>query len=370
MIYLDYSATTKADSKVLDEFKTYNYMYFANANSVHALGKIAEAAINNSSERILELIGSEKHEIIYTSGATESNNLAIKGIALKYQGFGKHIITSYFEHSSVVSCLNYLTRLGFKVDFVESDEFGRISPEAVKKLITDETILVTIAAINSETGLIQDVDSIGKMLSEYENIHFHSDMTQAFGKTDIDISYIDLVSFSAHKFYGIKGIGGLFVRKGTKLEPVIHGGRSTTMYRAGTPATPLILSLAYSLDLAYRNLDSKLETIKEIHDYLIGKLQAMDSIHINSNEYSIPQIVNVSFTKILAHDLHKYLSDREIYISTQTACASDRSFSQTIKRITGSDLYAETSVRISLSHFTTKSEIDELIKTINEALSQ
>ncbi len=368
MVYLDYSATTKTSDRVLEEFNRYSKEYFANANSTHALGIKAEKAVSDASDKILKSFGSDDHDVIYTSGATESNNLAIKGIAIKNMTKGKHIITTPFEHSSVVSCFNYLAKKGFQVDICPVDEYGLIDLFSLEEMLTDETVLVSVAAINSETGLKQDIAKIGDLLKKYSNTYFHSDMTQAIGKTDIDISNVDLVSFTAHKLYGIKGVGALLVRKGIKLEPIIHGGKSTTIYRAGTPMTPLVMSLAFTLEEALADFEDKINHIKEIHEYLLKQLEKIECAHINSNKYSIPQIVNVSFTKIMAHDLQKYLSDMKIYISTQTACASEKSFSTTIKQLTGSDLFAETSVRISLSHLTTKTEIDILIKTIKEAI--
>ncbi len=366
MIYLDYSATTKASKEVLAFFNDVNEEYFANANSTHKLGTRVKEVIDAASEQILAQLNLKNHEVIYTSGATEANNLAIKGTALKKSYLGNHIITTPYEHSSVTSCFNYLAKKGFIVDVVETDEYGLVDLVALEELITDKTILVSIAAINSETGIKQDIAKIGAFLKKYENIVFHSDMTQAIGKTLIEMKDVDLISMSGHKIYGLKGIGALLKKKQVSLEPVIHGGKSTTAFRAGTPPTPLILSLAFSIRQAYTDFETKLEKISQIHDYLLAKLNVIENIHLNSHQFCIPQIVNVSFIKVEAHEMQKQLMEREIFVSTQTACASDKSFSVTIKRLTGSDLFASTSIRISLSHLTEKSEIDALIQAIKE----
>ena len=304
MIYLDYSATTPVDRRVLNQFVIDNERFFGNPNSVHKLGHEASREIIKAGADIKRIIGLDDYEIVYTSGASESNNLAIKGVAFKKQMIGKHIITSKFEHASVVSCLSYLSKLGFKVDVVENDEFGRVDLLDLESLITEETILVTIGAVNSETGIVQNLSGIKTVCDNYPNLVFHSDMTQAIGKINMDYRLADLISFSAHKFYGLKGIGGLLVREGIKLVPLIHGGKSTTLVRAGTPATPLILSLRNALKYMYEDFDEKLLVVKEMHDYFIKKLKNIENAVLNSNDYSLNQIINVSFLDNLSGFLH------------------------------------------------------------------
>jgi cysteine desulfurase len=366
MIYLDYSATTPVDKKILELYLKDNEFFFANANSLHKLGIAAAQQIDQATEDIKKILRLNNHNFVYTSGATEANNIALKGVALSKKNKGNHIITSAFEHSSITNCLNYLAKQGFVIDVVSSDEAGLINLEELKKLITDKTILVTIGVVNSETGIKQDLSKIYQVVKANPETLFHSDMTQAIGKVISDFNYVDLASLSAHKIYGLKGIGGLIIREGIKITPLIHGGKSTSALRAGTPPTPLILSLRNAIKFSYEEFDEKQKTIKEIHDYLLNKLHSLTEIEYNSNSYSINQIVNVSFLDILSQDLQQKLSNFDIFVSTSTACASERPISLTIKYLTGSIERAETSIRISLSHLTTKSEIDAFITAIKE----
>jgi len=368
VIYFDHSATTKANSHVIKQFVIDNEELFANSNSLHKFGKEATIKLFEASNSIKNTLGLKDYDIVFTSGATESNNLAIKGIAEARFTQGKKIITSPFEHSSITSCLNYLAKKGYQIDVLDIDDEGLVDLEELKQLLTADTVLVTIGAVNSETGITQDIDSISKIIKEYPNAIFHSDMTQAIGKVNLNFSTVDLISFSAHKFYGLKGIGGLFVRNNVVLTQQIHGGKSFSKYRAGTPALPLILSIKNALDSAYKNFDEKLKKIKVLHDYLLSNLRLIDNVVINSNSHSIEQIVNVSFLDILATKLHKLLSEKEIYVSTTTACSSDRPMSLTIKRLSGSIELAETSIRISLSHLNTIDEVKILIKSIKDII--
>ena len=368
MIYLDYSATTPADKSVLETYVRDNEVFFGNPNSNHKLGLIAKNEIDKASKEILDVFGLDNHEVVFTSGASEANNLAIKGIAFAKQMRGKHLITSNFEHSSVFSCFNYLSKQGFSVDVAPFNENGIIDLEKLERLITDHTTLISIGAVNSETGILQDLKALSEVIRKYPHVTFHSDLTQAVGKINIDYSLVDMFSFSGHKIYGLKGVGALVVKSGTKLIPQIHGGKAQSIHRSGTPATPLILSLRNALVLAYQNFDEKLKSIYELHDYLLSKVIDKDDIVVNSNLYSIPQIVNLSFTKIFSGDLHEQLSDKGIYISTATACASGNPVSLVVKKLTGSYELAETSVRVSLSHLSTKEDIYALIKACEEII--
>lgn len=366
LIYLDYSATTPVDRLVLEDYLEFNKTNFANSNSLHKLGKKALVDITKSTKFIKEKLKLKTHELIYTSGATEANNLALKGIAYKNKALGNHIITTPFEHSSVTTCLNYLAKQGFVIDVVGFDDSGRIDLEELESLITENTILVSINLVNSEVGILQDLKALTSLLKHYPKIVFHSDMTQAIGKVSLDYSQADLIAFSAHKLYGFKGVGGLFIRKGLKVTPIIHGGKSVSQFRGGTPPTNLVHSLAKTIEVALTDFETKLKKIKEINNYLIDKLSLINNLVINSNKYSINQIVNFSYVKLSALKLQNYLSDKDIYVSTTSACLSDKSISKTIKELTGSYERAISSIRISLSHLTTKQEIDKLILALKE----
>lgn len=362
MIYLDYSATTKTSDEVLDTFVKCSKEFIGNPNSLHTLGVKSKNMIDSATKQIASLLNIKENEIIYTSGASESNNLAIKGICEKYKNRGKHIITTSLEHSSIYGPIDYLINNGYSVDFVKLDEFGQVDLEDLENLITDETTLVSINAVNSEIGILQPIKEINKIVKKHPKCFFHCDMTQAIGKIKIDISDIDLVSFSAHKFFGIKGIGVLVKKEKIELEPLIHGGKSTTVYRSGTPCLPLIVSTSKALRLALENIGKKEKHVQELNTYLKGKLSSYDKVKINSNEKCIPHMLNISVLGVkpetMLHDLERY----EIYISTQSACSSSNSKSKAVLALTHDEARASSSIRISLSYITTKEEIDEFIK--------
>lgn len=366
MVYLDYSATTPVNEEVLDSFCKVSLGYPGNPNSLHKLGIDANNMINRATKQIADLLNIKPSEIIYTSGSSESNNLAIKGVSAKYKNRGKHIITTELEHSSIYGPLNYLMDNGYEVDFVKLDKFGRVELDSLKSLIKDTTILVTINAVNSETGILQPIDEIGALLSNYNKLFFHVDMTQAIGKVKMKLDNVDLMSFSAHKIYGIKGIGCLIKKESVNLEPLIHGGKSTTIYRSGTPATSLICSLSKALRLSLENIDSKYNYVKELNCYLRDALKKYDKVFINSNESSIPFILNISVIGIKPETLLHALEEDEIYISTQSACSSNTTISKVVKLLTGSDERASSSVRISISSLTTREEIDILLSSFDK----
>ncbi|MBN2503914.1 MAG: cysteine desulfurase [Bacilli bacterium] len=365
MTYLDYAATTPVDPRILQRYLDDCVRFFANANSTHSLGLAAEKAGESASESILRTLKLDNHEVVYTSGASEANNLAIKGIALKQKSHGKHLITSNLEHSSVTSCFSYLQNLGYEIDVIETDATGRVSTSDLEAMIRQDTVLVSIGAVNSETGIMQNVSEIAKMLKKYPKIVFHSDMTQLIGKIELDLEGVDLITLSGHKLYGLKGIGALIKRRSITLIPTLHGGKSTTPYRSGTPAIPMYLSLALTLELAFQELDFRFDKVKELNAYLIEKLSKFNKIVFNSNEFSLPNFVNVS---VLGHDqkaVQRALDDNDIFVSTQTACASEKPYSAFIYHLTGDRERSESSIRISMSHLTTLAEIDKLIDTLS-----
>ena len=365
MIYLDYSATTFTNNEVLDYFIKINREYNANPNSNHILGLNAKNIIDKTTKKISTLLNVKENEIIYTSGSSESNNLAIKGAMLKSKK--KHIITTSFEHSSVVAPINYLQRNNYIVDIVKTDEYGRVDINNLKELINEDTALISITAVNSEIGIIEPIEEIGKYLKDnHKDIIYHVDITQLITKKNIDLTNIDLASFSAHKFYGIKGIGCLIKKENIKIEPLIHGGKSTTNYRSGTPATSLIASLGMALELASNDMDIKYKYVSELNNYLKNKLSKINNIHINSNEYSLPHILNFSIIGKNPNQIQEKLSKKDIYISTQTACSTKSSISPSVLALTNNQEYAKSSLRVSISHLTTKKELDIFIKELTK----
>ena len=368
MVYLDYSATTPVREEVLDTYTRACREFVGNPNSLHSLGVKAKELIDASSEQIATILGVKPNEIIYTSGASEANNTAIKGVCFKYQNRGKHIITTELEHSSVIAPLNYLTTLGYEVDFVSLDENGLVDLDDLKEKLREDTILVSIASVNSEVGVKQDLKAISEIVHNNGRTLFHSDVTQSIGKEKIDFSCLDLASLSCQKFYGMKGIGALIKKEKLVIEPLIHGGKSTTVFRSGTPATPLIASFAKALRLAYEDYDLKYQQVRELKEYLIDKIKDFD-ITINSNDYCLPHMVNISLHGIKSEVMLHALEETEIFISTQTAC-SVGNYSKAVFAITHDKDLASSSLRISLSYLTTKEELDIFVDALKDAISK
>ncbi len=366
MVYLDYSATTPVNKEVLETFNKTCIDFIGNPNSLHKLGVEAKKLEEQATNQIAKLLKVKSNEIIYTSGSSESNNLAIKGICLKYQNRGKHIITTNLEHSSIYGPIGSLQRNGFTVDFVKTDNQGLVDVEDLKKLINDDTILVTIASVNSETGLKQNIDEIGALLKNYPKCFFHVDMTQSIGKIDISLDNVYLSSFSSHKFYGLKGICVLIKKEKISLEPLINGGKSTTVFRSGTPALPLIVSLAKALRLSLENIQEKYDYVLKINQELKNYLKKYDNVHINSNEKCIPHMLNISVLNIKPETMQHALEDYDVYISTQSACSSSNTLSKAVYELTKDKLVASHSIRISLSYLTTKEEIEIFKKTFDK----
>ena len=362
MIYLDYSATTPVNEEVLNSFTLACNKYPGNPNSLHKLGIEAKSMIEKATNQIADIMKVKPEEIIYTSGSSESNNLAIKGICSMYQNRGKHIITTDLEHSSIYGPIEYLVNQGFKVSYVRLDDEGRVDLNHLKELIREDTILVTICSVNSEIGIEQPVNEIGKLLSNYPKCYFHVDMTQAVGKINVNCSNIDLVSFSAHKFFGLKGIGVLIKKERIEIESIIHGGKSTTKYRSGTPALPLIVTLAKSLRLATTNLNYEYNHVFELNKYLRDNLSKYEHVRINSPLNAIPHILNISVINVKPETMLHALEEYDIYISTQSACSSGKAESRAVYACTKDMECATSSLRISISKLTTKEEITEFLK--------
>ena len=368
MVYLDYSATTPVNDEVIDSYSLACKKYIGNPNSLHKLGLEAKKIIDASTKQIADILGIKENEIIYTSGASEANNTAIKGICFKYQNRGKKIITTELEHSSIIAPLSYLDSLGFDIEFVKLDKNGQVDLDDLERLLDDETILVTIASVNSEVGIRQPMEEISKIVKKYPKCFLHSDVTQSIGKEKIDLNLFDLASFSAQKFFGMKGIGCLIKKESIIIEPLIHGGKSTTVFRSGTPALPLIVSISKALRLSYDDFDKKNKHIKEINEYLINKLKNED-VDINSTDKSIPQIVNFSLKGIKSEVMQHALELDDIYISTQTAC-SKGDYSKAIYSLYGDKDRASSSMRVSITYLTTKEEIDIFIDSLHKNIEK
>ena len=367
MIYLDYAASTPPDKRVIESFDKTSIEYFANANSLHDEGIKSKKLMEASVTQVANLLHVKDNEVVFTSGATESNNLAIFGVINNYINRGKTIITTKLEHSSIQEPLKYLEKNGYIIKYAPLDNNGHVILDELKEMINDDVILVSICEVNSEIGIIEDVDNIGKILKDYPRVIFHVDGTGAIGKKNINLDNIDLYSFSAHKFYGLKGVGVLIKKENISLIPIIYGGKSQTIYRAGTPALPLIVSTARALKLILQDLNVNMNYVKELSNYLKNKLSKIDGVSINSDEYCIPNIINFSVIGMKSETLLHALSKEEIYISTKTACSTD-DYSDAVLEITKDIEKAKSSLRISISHLTKESEIDYFIEKLDKII--
>ncbi len=369
MVYLDYAATTPVDKKVLESFDRTCLEYIGNPNSLHSEGVKAKKLMEAAIEQVANLLNVKESEVIFTSGSTESNNLAIMGVINKYKDRGKTIITTKLEHSSILETVNYLEKNGYTIKYVKLNEYGQVDVNNLKELLTDDVILVSISEVNSELGIIQDVNEIGKILKDYPRVIYHVDGTGAIGKKHIDLTNIDLYSFSAHKIYGIKGAGFLIKKDNILLEPIIHGGKSQSIYRAGTPALPLIVSTAKAIKLILSDLDYNISYVKELNSVLKEGLKKIYGVTINSNDYCSPYIINFSVVGVKPETLVHALEEDEIYISTKTAC-SDDDYSLSVYELTNDMEKAKSSLRVSLSHLTKENEIEYFLNKLSEKINK
>ena len=361
MIYLDYSATTPVINEVLDSYVHVTKDFIGNANSIHNLGVKSKELLMKATRQISEILGCEFNEVIYTSGASESNSTALKGVAFKHCKRGKHIISSPLEHKSILDTLKYLEMCGFEVSYVKLTSNGQVDLKDLESLVRDDTILVSICAVNSEVGYKAPLKTIRQVINKKnDKVIFHSDMTQALGKTKINLNDIDLASFSGHKIYAPKGIGILYKSNKVEIEPLIWGLTENAKFRGGTPPLPLIVSLSKAMRIINVNLENNIKKVTKLNELLISGLND-DRIHINSNNLCVPHIVNLSLKSIRSETFVRALEKYEVYISTNSACSSLES-STVLKAVTDDKTINTTSIRISLSHFTTKLEINEFIR--------
>ena len=370
MIYLDYSATTPVNPDVLKSFNKVIENYPGNANSLHKLGMKSKDLMEASVCQIANLLGVRCDEVIFTSGASEANNLAIMGYLNNHKSRGNHIITTRLEHSSVSDPILYLEKNGYEVSYIELLENGKIDLDDLKSKIKETTVLVSISHVNSEIGIIQDVNRIGEYLKNYPKIVFHVDGTQAVGKIPVNLKNIDLYTFSSHKIYGLNGVGCLIKKKNIELEPIIHGGKSQTIYRSGTPTHALYASFAKALKLVLENSYEKYNHVLSLNKIIRENFETMKDIHINSNSECVPHILNISILGIKPETMLHALAEEDIYISTKTACAFDNSMSGSVYELTKNKEYAKTSIRISLSYLTTFEEINHFLEIFKKKIKE
>lgn len=363
MIYLDYSATTPVLPEVLDSYNKVTNEYFGNPNSLHNLGLKSRELLESARKQVSELLNIDVSEFSFTSGATESNNLALIGACLANKGNGNHIIVSKLEHPSIYGIVDYLVSIGYKVSYVNNTEEGVIDFEDLKNKLNEDTILVSICAVNSETGVRQPLRTIKQVINKYnKDILLHSDITQALGKVSINFNDFDLASASGHKIYAPKGIGLFYKKKGVKCQKLLYGNKDE--FHPGTPALPLIVSFAKALRISLHELDKKIDIVSKWNEKVIKYLSRFDGIKINNSKYCIPHIINISLMDIKPETFIHAMERHEIYISSNTACSSGK-LSTSVMALYSDRKRAETTIRISLSCLTKLEEITVFLNTFN-----
>ena len=365
MIYLDYSANTPVDTRVLEQFCAVERRCIGNANSHHQAGSAAKAEIDAATIKIASLLGVQPAEIIYTSGASEANNFALKGLARLSRHAGRHIISTPLEHSSVSGTLTALQEQGYEIDLLDVKQDGTVDLEHLKDLLRPDTICVAATLVDSELGVVQPVQEIAAILKAYPHCHLHVDATQAVGKIPVSFEGVDTMSLTAHKFYGLNGIGLLIKRRNLALEPLIHGGESTTIYRSGTPTVALASSLACALDLAVIDLPNRVDHVAKLNAELRAALSIYPLVRINSPDHAIPHVLNLSVRNVKGTVFQRELDAHGVCVSVKSACSSDGLPSRAVFAVSRDRRTALSSWRISLSHRTTDEEITGFLQAFD-----
>ncbi|WP_099158784.1 cysteine desulfurase family protein [Virgibacillus ndiopensis] len=373
MIYLDNSATTKPHPSVLKSFQQASESFFANPSSIHQLGGEAEKLLLKAKEQAAEILHVNNNEIIFTSGGTEGNNMAIKGIAFAHQARGKHIITSQIEHPSVMEACAALETLGFDITYLPVDENGVVSLEDLTQAIRNDTILISIMHVNNEIGTIQPIEKIGEIAKRYPKLFFHVDHVQGIGKVPLKLnnSGIDLCTISGHKIHGLKGTGILYVNNRTKLFPLFHGGNQEQAIRSGTENLAGSVAMVKALRLTKERQANEAKELAELKRYLRVSLQKIVGVKINTPEIAAPHIINISVPGLKPEVIIHILGEQNIFISTKSACSSKQKDESRILEACGFSKERTTSaLRISLSYDTTKEEIQTFLQELEKALTQ
>lgn len=357
MIYLDYSANMPASEHVLDAFLRAEREYPGNANAHHSAGRAANKAIEAARSKTASMLGVKPSEIIYTSGATESNNLAIRGMVASMRHVGKHIISTALEHSSVSASLSRLQAEGYEIDLCPMDRTGKIDLEELDHLIRKDTCIISVSAVDPELGVPQPLKEISELLKKYPYIRLHVDASQAFGRIPVDFSIGDTVSIAPHKFGGINGIGLLIKKDGVPMEPLLTGGASTTAYRPGTPAAALILSTVPALEDALAEREESCAYVKHLNVLFRDLLKDVDAVRFNSPSDAIPYILNLGVKSIRGIRMQELLDQAGICVSVKSACASDLLPSKAVYTVYRDKKRSYESFRISFSRETTEEEI-------------
>jgi len=372
-VYLDYAATTPTDKRVVKSMETFLSEKFGNTMSLHSFGQEAKLALEQSRQALADLINANSNEIIFTGSATESNNLALKGIALANKGKGKHIIISSIEHACIMESAKWLKSQGFEITKLPVDKYGLVNPEDVRKTITDKTILVSIIHASNEIGTLQPIAEIGKICKE-KGVYFHTDAAQSFGKVPIDVKKmnIDLLTASSHKMYGPKGVALLYVRDGVKIEPILHGGGQENGLRSSTVNVPAIVGFAKAAELCKAEMKKELARQTKLREKLIKNILKIKGSYLNGHpKKRLANNVNVRFDFIEGESLIIQLDLHGIACSTGSACSSMKLEPSYVLLATGlRPEQAHGSLRISLGRFTSEKDINYLLKVLPEIVKK
>ena len=372
IIYLDNAATSKVDQEVLDSYNQITTKYFANPSSIHHLGQEANRLLEKSREQILKLLSLSHHEVIFTSGATEANNLAIKGYAYANRGRGNHIITTATEHPSVLNAMKALEEDGFKLTILPVNDKGQIEVNSLSAVINDETILVSVMAVNNETGAVNPIREVGEIVKKYPKIALHVDMVQAIGKVEIPLENVDMISIAGHKIHGLLGSGVLIKEKKIILKPLLNGGGQENNLRSGTNTLALSASLAKALRLAIDHQKENYEHVKSLADFLLDYLKDnQDKYVINSSCKDNPYIVNFSLKKHKASVVVEALSNRNIMVSSLSACHSKgEDYSYVVYAMNKDMCLAHNTIRVSFSYENTLEEVKTFTKELTSIIKE
>ncbi|MGA9190057.1 MAG: cysteine desulfurase NifS [Methanosarcina sp.] len=372
-IYMDNSATTPARKEVVEEMIPYLTENFGNPSSIYEIGKISKHAIDKARKKVADALGAEENEIYFTSGGTESDNWAIKGIAFANRNKGKHIITSSIEHHAVLHTCLWLEGQGFEVTYLPVDKYGMVTLEELKNAIRDDTILISIMLANNEIGTIQPVEEIGKIARE-NRIYFHTDAVQAIGHVPIDVKKmnIDLLSLSGHKFEGPKGCGALYIRKGVKIEALLHGGAQERKRRAGTENVPAIMGLGKAIELAAGEIGETDKNLLAMRERLIEGLLKIPKTHLNGHPTQrLANNVNVTFEYIEGESLLLLLNAKGIFASTGSACNSSSLEPSHVLTACGvPHEIVHGSLRLSLGRMNTEKDVDRVLEALPEIVQK
>lgn len=374
MIYFDNSATTKPYREVIESFLKVSSEYYGNPSSLHGIGAQAEKLMTQARSQIADLLRVKPEEVLFTSGGTESNNMAIKGVAMMHRNRGRHLVTTAIEHPSVSKTMEQLEQLGFELTYLPVNHLGIVAPKDVKKAIREDTILVSIMHVNNEVGTIQPIKEIGEILKQTPKVFFHVDAVQSIGKVQLDLHAwgVDFCSFSAHKFHGLKGTGLLFMRSGIVIEPLLAGGNQEAKKRSGTENVAGAVAAAKALRMTMEKAKTGAAQMERIQTILRDGLQELEGVHIHTPAtQAAPHILNFSIDGIRPETFIHSLEQGGVYASTTSACSSKKkSPSKTLVAMGVSKQAAESSIRMSLSYENTEEEALYVIQMIKKSVLQ